>query len=370
MRVLIISVTAGYGHYATAKALEDELTSRGNEVVVEDLLKYASPLLFEIVDHGYLFYTSRLPRNYRYTYASFENHAALRKVASAIARNIYGKNKYQRYFAGYMPDVILCTHPFPAIVLNDLKKRKKLDIPVIGIVTDYCIQPFWEELVHIENIIIASRLLSYAAIKKGIAEQKLLPLGIPVQPKYLHNQSQAEAREALGLDPDKLTLLMMSGSMGYGNMAFLVRQILDLGFAMQIVCICGTNELLYQKLADFQNVGNVHIHRFVDNVNTFMDAADCLVTKAGGLTVTEALAKSLPMILVNPIPGHEERNVEFLVNNGAAVKVSKTFSVAESIFYLFSNPQRLTNMKEAIRLIACPTATKDICDYVENLSAH
>ncbi|NLD88267.1 MAG: galactosyldiacylglycerol synthase, partial [Clostridiales bacterium] len=106
---------------------------------------------------------------------------------------------------------------------------------------------------------------------------------------------------------------------------------------------------------------------FVDNVDEMMDAADCIITKPGGLTTTESLAKQLPMIILNPIPGHEERNSEFLTNNGVAIEVTKTFPLEDAMHFMFHNPRRLELMKESISLCAKPNATNDIADLVHRL---
>ena len=152
--------------------------------------------------------------------------------------------------------------------------------------------------------------------------------------------------------------------MGYGNMLSTIQSIDSLGMNLQLVCICGKNEKLRQRLHFLKTQDEIVILGFVDNVELYMDAADCIVTKPGGLTVTEVMCKALPMILMDPIPGHEERNMEFLTNNGAAMSVGKNSSAAEAVYYLLSNPKRLELMRESIRLIAKPRATLALCDKI------
>lgn len=159
--------------------------------------------------------------------------------------------------------------------------------------------------------------------------------------------------------------------MGYGNSRKLVRQITEIGIDFQILAVCGNNKRAYDRLCAFKEnyTGDckIDVMGFVDNVEVLMSAADCIITKPGGLTVSESIAKGLPMILVNPIPGQEERNVEFLLNNGMASLVTKTFPLDDALYHLFHNPVRLRTVRETIRAIGHPDASERLVDYVIQL---
>lgn len=367
MRVLVLSVTAGYGHISTAKAIAEEFTSRGVTVVVEDLYQQISRLTYDIIDNGYLFSIKHFQSGFKHAYEQMENSETSRKLASLFTSNTFLANKLARHLHEYMPDVIISTHPFAGQVLNRLKQQRILTIPCIGIITDYCIHPGWEDCGAIEYIVTASELLSYTAQKKDISIAQIAPLGIPVRPIFRQKLEKSEARRSLGLDENKRTVLIMGGSMGYGNMIKNVSSIDHMDLDLQIVCICGKNEKQRKQLSFLKTKRPIVVKGFVDNVDVFMDAADCIITKPGGLTSTEALCKSLPMILINPIPGHEERNVEFLMNNGAALRVTDNFSVCEAVFYLCASQGRLELMSRCIDLIAKPDAAERICDLAESL---
>ena len=137
----------------------------------------------------------------------------------------------------------------------------------------------------------------------------------------------------------------MAGSMGYGNMSTIVDQIRSIDRSFQIIAVCGNNKRQYKKLSEYKEEKGLT-----------------------GLTVSEALAKKLPMILVNPIPGQEERNVEFLLNNGMAMMVTRTFPLDEAVYEMFTNPTRIRIMEENIRVISKPNATRDLCDFVMKLA--
>lgn len=369
MKVLILSNTAGQGHRSTAGALEEMLKSRGVECKVLDTYAYADPVRYKVIDRGYLVATARIPAAYGLAYRAAEK---LRKNDSMYSPvnidNFVLALKLKKYFGReFNPDLIVCTHVFSAQVVNVMKAKGWINVPVIGIVTDYTLHPFWEDVTHIDYIVIASELLTLQTIKRGIPKEKILPLGIPISPKFCQHIEKSEARRQLGIDPDKTTLLLMSGSMGYGNIAHVLEKVDEVEADFQILAVCGNNKNAKRRIDSIKTRKRVYSYGFVNNVDVMMDAADCIVTKPGGLTTSEALAKNLPIVMVNPIPGQEERNVEFMLNNGLAINATKTFPIDEALYQLFMYPQKLENMISNIRLVGKPNATKDLTDFIMNL---
>jgi len=368
LKIMILTVTAGYGHHATANAIADAARQKGAEVEVVDVLEQINKLLQEFVARGYLLTAKYMREAYRVVYRFLEKKDQnLSKYSIQNLVTALMAFKFEDFIYNYAPDAIVCTHVTAAQIINELKRRDKLPIPTVGIVTDYTIHPFWQDIPQVEYIVVGSDLLCHRAECKGIPASHLKPLGIPVHPKFAKKLPKEEARAQLGLELDKPVLLVMSGSMGYGNTAKLVEQIRSANKDLQILAVCGNNKAQYQQLTAMGDVPGLHPYGFVTNVDLMMDAADCILTKPGGLTVSESLAKGLPMLLMNPIPGHEERNVEFLLNNGMALLVTKTFPVNEALYYVFHNERRLELMRECIRLYAKPNATEDISDFVISL---
>ena len=242
-------------------------------------------------------------------------------------------------------------------------KEEGMSSPTYGIVTDYTLHPYWNET-NIDYYVIPNEFLSYQTVLKGIKKEKILPFGIPIHSKFSSKMDKALAREILNLE-NKPTVLMMSGSMGYGNMLKLLEAVCSVPFDFQVVTVCGNNKSLKKKIDNRVFEKKIYNLGFTDKVDILMDAADIIITKPGGLTVSESLAKELPMVLTNPIPGHEFRNREFLVNMGAATANSKTYELDEIIAQLFENPKRLEIMKESIRLIKKPDAAKTLIDFIE-----
>lgn len=375
MRVLILSVTAGYGHHATAKAIGEQLKNQGANVYTLDVYEYMSSLLKKTIDKGYLFSSKHMQTLYRLVYQLAENDgqsyfSSAPSIINVI--NALGASKFAKVLSGYQPDVILCTHVFAAQMVDELKKRRLLDdIKTIGIVTDYTLHPYWEDVPRVQYIVTASELLTYRCIKRGIPENRILPFGIPVHPKFNSSISRAAAAAELGIDPNLPTILLMGGSMGYADNVKNMEKIVSIGIALQLLIVCGNNEKQFLRVKRFCSSysGNCTIkpYPFVNNVDVMMSASDCIISKPGGLTVSEALAKNLPMLLVDPIPGHEERNVDFLVNNGMASLITKHFPIDEAVYQLFTNPKRIERIRQTMHDIAHPDATERLATFVMNL---
>jgi UDP-N-acetylglucosamine:LPS N-acetylglucosamine transferase len=172
-----------------------------------------------------------------------------------------------------------------------------------------------------------------------------------------------EARKLLGIE-NKTTILVMSGSMGYGNVGDVIRRLDNMDMDFQMISVCGNNASLKKKIDLMDTRKKIYNFGFVDNVDLMMDASDCILTKPGGLTVSESLAKCIPMILINPIPGQEDRNAEFLLNNGLAIKTSETFPPDEAVYHLFHNESRKEYMIQMMRNIGRPYAADELADLI------
>ena len=366
MRVLILSITAGEGHNSTGKALAEYLLSLGIDTQFLDTYQYISHNLAKMVSDGYQISTKYATLPYSAFYRLFETRKKNADDASITSIvNTVMAPKLLKYINHYMPDVILCTHCFAASVVDKLKQQGKIMALTVGIVTDFTIHPFWEESIHFDYLVLANELLDAQALKKGFHKQQLLDFGIPIHTKFSNQSHKKEAvRARLGLAPDKKTFLIMSGSMGFGNLTKTIKSIENVPADLQYIVVCGTNAQAKEHLDQMSKQKQNLVFGFVHNIDELMDSADCIITKPGGLTSSEALAKGLPMILVDPIPGQEDRNVEFLLNSGVAMNVTATCPLDEVVYQFLINPKRQQAMRECVRLIAKPRATQTLCDFV------
>ena len=362
MKVLVLTITAGQGHNQVAKNLCESLNShQGVETYAIDTFEYINQALKEIVSRGYLMSAKRLPKIYGKVYRLAEKRDSENASLVRITSNVMAR-KLLKFIKEYSPDVIVCTHVFAAMLVTYIEKKLKKDIKTVGIVTDFTIHPYWEET-EMDYYVTANEFLTNQAIKKGIKKEAVLPIGIPIDPKFSNRTEKAEARRILGFE-DRRTVLVMSGSMGYGKIGSMIKKLDTSDLDFQIISVCGNNAKLKKQIDKMHLRHKIYNFGFTDNVDLLMDAADCIVSKPGGLTSSEALAKGLPMIIANPIPGQEDRNVEFLLNNGAAIKVSSTFPVDEAIYQMFTNDIRLKNIREITEALGKPNAMRDIVGFV------
>ena len=366
MKVLILSVSTGQDHYATAKALANRFESLDVDCEIMDVYGEISKLVNMTMSHGYLISTTYAPRAYHLVYQMMDKVTEPSSPFS-ITRlvNRVMTEEIKDLILEKDADYIISTHVLASCMMSNLRRRGFLeDTCVINIVTDYTIHPLWQETGNLDYFVVGSELLSYSLERKNISAKKMLPFGIPVHKKFSKRTEQSKAREMLELKPDVPTLLVMSGSMGYGHIENTIETLDSLPLVFQIMVVCGNNKALYRDLKQNEYEKDVHIYGFVDNVDLMMDASDCIITKPGGLTTSEALAKGLPMIMINPIPGHEHRNVEFMLNNGLGLYATKTFPIDEAVYNLFSHPRRVETIRQTIDVLAKRDATFKLTQFV------
>ncbi len=370
MKILILTVTAGEGHNATAAAVRAAAMARGHECMVVDTWLQVSRGLYNIVSKGYLLSTAEFKRTYAWAYTRLE-HRKTNSYTKSLTRTTYRtvQKKIRTAIEDYRPDVIIYTHVFAGIFLDVIAERQPLRARTIGILTDFVMHPFWEEALRTDRVVIPGELLIPVAEQKGFSRDQIAPIGIPIRPAFSTMREKGVARTALGLAKDKPTLLLMGGSMGYGSLSDTLRELDALPQELQILCVCGNNKKAKEEIDRIDFLHTVKNFGYTEQIDLLMDASDCIVTKPGGLTTSEALAKRLPMIICNPIPGQEDRNAEFLLNNGAAARVSKTCFLRDVVYQLFYHPGRLEQMRASIDLLRKPHATDDLITLAETLYA-
>lgn len=367
MKALILSISTGQGHHATGKAVADCFERMGVPCETLDAYGYVEPLMQSLISKGYLITTKHIPKITSKAYDIIVKKTTPSPEYSPLRMtHTYMVIELQEYLEKYQPDVVVCTHVLSSAMMSILKENGQYRGLVAGIVTDFTVHPLWEETGWIDYYVTPSMLLEYQMKKKGLPAEKLLPFGIPIRPEFSEKKEKREARKLLGLDPDKNTLLLMGGSMGYGKIDKTLIEIDHLGMDFQILVVCGNNDKMFRKIHRLKEklTCDVRVYGFVDNVHEMMDAADCIITKPGGITSSEAMAKELPMIMVNPIPGQEERNVEFMLNNGLAVAVTKTFPIEEAVFSLFRHPETIEHMRNTIALRGKKHAAERLCEFL------
>ncbi len=364
MKALVLTISAGQGHNKTARAIGDYLKSQGVDVDIIDTYKYFNTALSNLVEKGYLLSTKFTPVMYGNIYSKAEQRDHSDKINVVDMAGKIISRQFYKFIAGKNPDVIIATHIFAANLVSKFKEKKESHALTFGVLTDFTVHPFWETA-ELDYYVTPTALLNNQLIKKGIPEEKILPFGIPIEMKFTVSSNKEDARKILGIE-NKKTVFVMTGSMGYGDVIKYVKELDELQYDFQIITVCGNNTHLKNQIDRLRTHKKIYNFGFVDNVDVIMDASDIIVSKPGGLTTSEALAKRLPMVLIDPIPGQEDRNYEFLVNNGLAIGVSETFSVGEALYQLLSSENRAECMAKMAEEVGKPDSSKRLGDFIIN----
>jgi processive 1,2-diacylglycerol beta-glucosyltransferase len=265
-----------------------------------------------------------------------------------------GSFRFKKMLKKYHPGAVDCTQAVPAIALATAKKHGMHKLPLIGVVTDFGVHSYW---IHpeIDLYLVGHEDVKRDLISRGVAEHRIKVTGIPIRPRFGETLDVLEARRRLRLSPHKSTVLIMGGSHGLGQIDELVETLRSIPYDYQSIVVCGKNRQLYKKLAQAaRGIPDFHLYGYFRDSALLMSAADVLVTKPGGLTCSEALAKGLPLILTNPIPGQEERNVRFLTRHKVARVARDSEELAHAVTDLLRHPKKIRAMRQRARLVARP----------------
>lgn len=410
MKAIILSASTGSGHMSAARAINEYLIENGAQSEIIDTLKYISPILNKTVTEIYDFIAKYHPKIWKMMYDT-SNKKTVNKLLLSI-NNLISK-KLLPLFDNFEPDVIIATHPFAAEMISKLKSLQKIDIPLICVITDYAPHLTWINP-GVNAYVVANSDMIESMVKMGADKNDIFSFGIPVDKEFFSKKDKAKILEEIGLSPELPTVLIMSGGNGYANVEEIYRDLQKSDADFQIILITGRNQKLYKRMQSLTEISNqekqdidsqknyfisklgmpnvrlnglniikkfvsenseeflqtkpTKIIYFTSEVSKYMSAADLIITKPGGLTVSEALACSLPMALFGEIPGQEEENANFLVGNNMAVKLDKKSSNLKSVEALLKNPDRLNYMKFNCENFDKSDSLKNIYNLAKKLS--
>ncbi len=372
MRILIFSAATGGGHMRTARAMEHYFLHHipGSEVRIVDAIKEVNKVVDKTICGSYEFMAKKAPRLYGVIYDQTQKEGLdVSKPLSAMAchRLLPAINEFD-------PDVIITTHPFAGEMVSHLKRRGKVDKPLISIMTDY--GPHRSYLAKgVDAYVVPAPECVEPMVELGVDREKIHPSGIPVfdvfRPAAPEELPALRRELALEDDPALPTILLMAGSFGVTNILEIYRSLMGLSERFQLVVITGKNQKLYDAFdkAAAHSPKPVRLVYFTDVVQKYMQCSDMIITKPGGLTISEAIACDLPMVLFNAIPGQEEDNADFLVKRGMAVRIGKNQDGAEVIQRLLREPDELRAMRQACRDFDTSGCCRSLGELVQSLTA-
>jgi len=364
MKVLILYVSTNSGHQRAAIAVEKALRriDREIEIVCFNYLGYVSPLWEKTVTYLYFSWIKIFPGIWNRLY----DHAGVSKRISPFSRwiNNHQSKRFNRFLEWFRPDVVVCTQAFPCGVVASFKRKTPDSFKLMAVATDYIAHIYWV-YDEVDIYMVATEKARMDLIDKGVDAKKIKILGIPIDLVFAQQNKRSQIALNLGISPEKTTVLIMGGGQGYGPLEDIAMEILNLNLEIQILIITGTNEFLQKRLISaFGNIPGVKIFGFVGNVSEIMDVCDVVITKPGGLTTAEAMAKGLPMILTLPIPGQEEKNREFFISGRMAFAGDSPKDTAGVLKRFLLETEILEEYKRNISRHARPSASLEIAKEV------
>lgn len=370
-KILIFYGAYGGGHVAAAKSIANHIFENNPEIEVTsiDCIEYINKYINKISTEAYKEATKMLPHVWKFVYEK-SNDGALAKLTTASNKIMAVKLK--NLINEIKPDLIISTHPFSSQMCAFLRKKEKIDCKIATILTDFHIHKQWLYLPEfIDYFFVSNDIMKKEMIDLKIPGEKIFVTGIPVSTKFQKKFDKKEICDEFWLDPEKYTVLFFGGGefgLGRETAYMTLKAIIRLFKDIQVVAISGKNKKMntaFNELVQKTNSSDrIKVLEYTDKVPELMSISDIVFTKAGGLTITESLTSHLPIVIINPIPGQEEENSEFLVNNNAAIWIKKDDNIARILKTLARNPEKLEILKAGSAALAKPNATKDICDIV------
>ncbi len=367
--VLFLSASVGEGHTAAAQAVSSALAERmpGATCEVVDSYRYASNVFHRVASNGYIGIVKLLPQLYKFAYDQAERATKISAFKTWLHR--YTALNLRQFVTELRPDAVVCTHAFPCGVMAEYKREFADAPPVVGIVTDFVVHPFWIHR-NIDKYAVGTQAMRQTLVSRGVVPNRVVVTGIPIDHRFAQVASKRRARLHIGVAPGVTTLLLMGGGLGIGPLENALVAIDRLQHHVQTVVVVGKNKSLEKRLTEVARRlrHRVKVTGFVANVYDYMQAADILVSKPGGLTSSEALVTELPIIMLRPLPGQEERNTRYLEERGVGIRVERSRELTQALACLLESPSALEKMRRNARALAHPDAAQSVASIIEGLS--
>jgi processive 1,2-diacylglycerol beta-glucosyltransferase len=364
-RVLVLSASVGAGHLRAAQAVELALRQVDPEAVVKnvDVLELTNAAFRRVYAKAYLDLVNKAPHVLGYFYELMDRPVSSRRTSDRLrlAAEKLNLRPFLRFLKSEPWDVIVNTHFLPAELIASLQKQDRLKTPHLTVTTDFETHRLWVNQPCDHYFSATSEGAAYLR-HWGVPAGDITVTGIPIHPVFSQPKDRVECLRRHGLVGDRPIVVQISGGFGVGPIEEIFRGILAIEVPIEVVVVTGRNETARQQL---ELIAPPERHRtkilgFTDQIDELMAVADIIVSKPGGLTTSEILARGAAMAVVNPIPGQESRNSDFLLENGAAVKINNLATLAHKLTPLLEDPSRLARLKENSRRIGKPQAAFDI----------
>ena len=366
-KILLLSVSAGAGHVRAAEALRRYAEEHDAVSALHlDAMDYVPASFRKIYADFYIQLVNKHPQLWGMLYTASSEarpNSPIQKLRRAMER--LNTRALRKAIEDFGADAIICTHFLPAEMLMHEIRRDRLRTPVWVTVTDFDLHRMWV-IPHMTGYFAGNDEIAFRMQAAGIDAQSIHATGIPIMPAFAAELDRAACAAELGVDPERPLFLLMGGGGGVGKLVQVAERLLALEGNFQLLVLAGRNAVALATLQTLakQHPGRLFPHGFTDKVERLMACADLVITKPGGLTTSECLAMGRPMIVNAPIPGQEERNADFLLEHGAALKAIDDIALAWRIRQLAARPAKLVLMAQQARALGKPYAARDVLKIV------
>ncbi len=364
-RVLLMYITKVSGHRQATVAIQQALRQLDPTIEAPAIngFGYTYPILEKIINKAYMSVIKRTPKVWDYLY----DNPKIVKNSQSIQNFLHktSHEKIAKLIQRYQPQAIVCTQAFPCGMVADYKISHNLDILIIGVLTDFSPHSYWINE-GVDYYVVPSEEVKERLVAKGVAAKRVRVYGIPLRPRFTEPVDRIAIAENMGLDPKAPTILVMGGGQGLGPIKKIVKSLGKMNMFVQIVVLSGVNKKILNSLRRYAATSDkkILVFEFVNNVEELMEVANLIITKPGGMTTAESLTKGLPMVIVNPIPGQEMRNTDFLIQQGIGIRVHDVEDIGDEVEVLLRSPERLAAMRKAAMAHAKPHASLDIARLI------
>ena len=373
-KILIFYGSYGGGHLSAAKSIESCFkTEYNNEIEIQtvDCIEYINKYINKVSTGAYKELAKKAPWAWKQVYKRSQN-GALSHISNTTNRMM--SHKLNQLIKEFNPDLIVSTHPFSTQMCAILKKRGKINCKLATILTDYHIHAQWLVLYqYTDYFFVSNDEMKSDMIAEGVDKDKIFVTGIPVSERFSEDFNKSDIYNEFDLSEDKPTVLFFAGGefgLGRNTTYMTLKALIRLYKNLQIIAISGRNPKMKKRFNELvektHSSDRVKIIEFTNKVPEIMSISIGVITKPGGLTVTESLVSHLPILIINPIPGQEEENAEFLVNNKVAFWIKKSDNIARILKNISRHPEILDQMVENAKYLAKPYATSTICNILIN----
>lgn len=372
-KILVFYGSYGGGHLSAANSIKEHLNESYPNIEVQliDCIQYINKAINKISTTAYNEMAKKAPWAWGKIYSGSQKGPLAHFTTSS---NKIMALKLKKLILQENPDLIISTHPFATQMCAYLKKKDSIEVKLATVLTDYAPHDQWLVFSeYCEYFFVAHDEMKSDLIEKGIPENKVFATGIPLSNRFLLHYNKEEILESLGLQTGKTTILFFAGGkfgLGKSNTYKILRTLAEQFSDIQVIAISGKNEKMQKEFTNIveetETQDNIKVLEYTNMVPQLMTVSDLVITKPGGLTVTESLASGLPIIIINPIPGQEEENAEFLEKSGVGIWLKKDINLEEFLGNLFETKTTLKDMKIRARLLAKKNSTKDICKILLN----